>query len=74
MKAGWRLESKLVWGETEMTDKLMKVFSTSVEIQEIRIILIIRTTIKYFRRVLTKRGLWSEGFLKKKIASGYINM
>lgn len=35
-----RLGSKLVWRRTEMTNKLKKIFSTSLKTQEIRIILI----------------------------------
>lgn len=53
-----RLESKLVLRQLEITNKLKKIFSTSLETQEIRIILIIRTAIKYFGSVLTKGGLW----------------
>ena len=40
-----------------MTNKLKKIFSTSLETQEIRITLIIRTAIKHLGRVLTKGGL-----------------
>ena len=46
MKAGW---GPKLSGE-EMTSKLKKMFSTSIEIQEIRVILII-STIKYLGRV-----------------------